>query len=391
MRLATLGVRNVVRSRFRSIMTVLGVAVAILAFVMLRTVLSAWTMASEFAAKDRVVTRHKVSFIMALPGKYLDEVQQIEGVQSAAAANWFGGKDPKHPNEFFGSMAVEPASFLNVYDEIVVAPDQREQWESTRTGALVGDALAKKMGWKVGDKVTLQGTIFTGDWQFQISGVYTTSRKSMDRMSFFFHYDYLNEWIKQNMPTGADSVGWVTSRIDRGHQPAEMAKRIDAHFEERDVQTMSQDERAFQTSFLGMISAILKALDVVSVVIMIIMMLILGNTIAMGVRERTHEYGVLRAIGFLPRHLMIFVFGEAAAIGILGGIVGLAISYPVVEGGMGRFLEENMGSFFPYFRIAPETAVASLALALVLGLLAAALPAYQASKLDVVGALRSVG
>lgn len=391
MRLSTLGVRNVLRSRFRSIMTILGVAVAILAFVLLRTVLSAWTMAAEFAAKDRVVTRHKVSFIMSMPGKYLEEVRQIEGVKTAAASNWFGGKDPKHPNEFFGSMAVEPVSFLNVYDEIVVAPEQRENWITNRTGALVGDSIAKKMGWKVGDKVTLQGTIFTGDWQFEVSGIYTTSRRSMDRTSFFFHYDYLNEWMKTRMPTGADTIGWVTTRIERGQSPAEMAKRIDQHFDERDVQTMSQDERAFQTSFLGMISAVLKALDVVSVVIMLIMMLILGNTIAMGVRERTHEYGVLRAIGFLPKHLMIFVFGEAAAISLLGGLVGLAISYPLVEQGMGRFLEENMGAFFPYFRIAPETAGVALILALVLGLLAAALPAYQASKLDVVGSLRSVG
>lgn len=391
MRLSTLGVRNVTRSRFRSIMTTLGVAVAILAFVMLRTVLSAWTMAAEFAAKDRVVTRHKVSFIMPLPGKYLDEVRQIDGVKSAAATNWFGGKDPKHPNEFFGSLAVEPRAFLDVYDEVEVPAEQRENWFQNRTGAVVGDSIAKKMGWKVGDRVTLQGTIFSGDWQFQISGIYTVSRKSMDRTSFFFHYDYLNEWMKKNMPLDADSIGWVTTRIEGGRNAAQMAKVIDQRFDEYDVQTMSQDERAFQTSFLGMISAVLKALDVVSVVILLIMMLILGNTIAMGVRERTHEYGVLRAIGFLPKHLMLFVFGEAAAIGALGGVLGLLISYPIVEGGMGRFLEENMGAFFPYFQISTATSVLALVLSMVLGLLAAALPAYQASKLDVVGSLRSLG
>lgn len=391
MRLVTLGVRNVMRSRFRTVMTVLGVAVAILAFVMLRTVLSAWTMASEFAAKDRVVTRHKVSFIMPLPGKYLSDVEQIAGVKEAAASSWFGGKDPKHPDEFFGSMAVNPKAFLNVYDEVVLDAAEKEAWFTNRTGAVVGDSIAKKMGWKIGDRVTLQGTIFTGDWPFEISGIYTTSRRSMDRTSFFFHYDYLNEWKKKNMPTDTDSVGWITSRIEKGQSPASMAKDIDRHFDDRDVQTMSQDERAFATSFLGMISAILKALDIVSVVIMLIMMLILGNTIAMGVRERTHEYGVLRAIGFLPKHLMIFVLGEAAMIGLLGGLVGLGLAYPLVEQGMGRFLEENMGSFFPYFRIPPETWLTSLGLSVLLGLLAAAFPAYQAAKLDVVGSLRSVG
>ena len=155
MRLATLGIRNVMRSRFRTFMTVFGVAVAILAFVMLRTVLFAWTMASEYAAKDRVVTRHKVSFIMPMPGKYLSDVKNIEGVKVAASSNWFGGKDPKHPNEFFGSMTVNPRDFLNVYDEVVISPEAQEAWFTNRTGAIVGDVIAKKMGWKVGDRVTL--------------------------------------------------------------------------------------------------------------------------------------------------------------------------------------------------------------------------------------------
>ncbi len=391
MRMSTLGIRNVTRSRFRTVMTVLGVAVAIIAFVMLRTILSAWTQAADFAAKDRVVTRHKVSFIMSLPGKYLTEVEQIPGVKQAAAASWFGAKDPNHQNEFFSSFAVDPAAYLAVYDEMLVPEAQKTEWLSNRTGALVGDSLAKKFGWKVGDKVTLKGTIYPGDWEFRIDGIYTATRRSVDRTSFLFHYDYLNEWLRKTRPQGADSRGWITTRIDRSQGAAQMAKRIDQHFDDRDVQTMSQDERAFNTSFLGMISAILKALDIVSVVIMLIMMLILGNTIAMGVRERTHEYGVLRAIGFLPKHLMTFVLGEAATIGFLGGALGLGLAYPLVEKGMGRFLEENMGAFFPFFRIPPETWVTAMILAVVLGLVAAVVPAYQAAKLNVIDALRNVG
>jgi putative ABC transport system permease protein len=132
-------------------------------------------------------------------------------------------------------------------------------------------------------------------------------------------------------------------------------------------------------------------MDIVSIVILLIMMLILGNTVAMGVRERTNEYGVLRAIGFLPRHLVQFVLGEAATIGALGGIVGLLISYPIVEKGVGRFLEENMRGFFPYFRIDPSTAVQAVLFAILLGLIAAAIPAYNASKLNVIDSLRRVG
>jgi putative ABC transport system permease protein len=389
-RLSSIGVRNVLRNRARTILTILGVSIAIVTFVMLRTVLSAWTAAADFASPDRIVTRHKVSFIMQMPGKYVTEITQNDAIQSTSAANWFGGKEPNRPDEFFGSMAVDK-QFLEVYDEVGLEPGEKEAWLEDRTGALVGLALAKKFGWKVGDRVTLRGTIYPGDWPFTIRGIYKAKRRSIDQASLFFHYDYLNEWVKQNRPVNADQIGWIASRIQPGKRPADVAKALDAQFEERDVQTLSQDEHSFNTSFLGMISAVLKALDVVSVVILLIMMLILGNTIAMGVRERTHEYGVLRAIGFLPKHIALFVLGEAATVSFIGGAVGLLVAYPFVQEGMGRFLEENMGQLFPFVRINPAVAGTALVLAVALGLLAAALPAYRASKLEVVTSLRKVG
>lgn len=391
MRLVSIGVRSVLRNRFRTVLTALGVAVAILAFVLLRTVLSSWMAASEHAAKDRVITRHKVSFIMPLPGKYVTELSQRPGIKQVAAMSWFGAKDPKHEQEFFGSMAVEPEPFLEVYDEIVIDPQAREAWKSNRQGAIIGDAIAKSLGWKVGDKLTLEGTIYPGDWEFEVVGIYTAKRQSVDRATLYFHYAYLNEWARTNMPTAVDVVGWIGARIDKGLQPATVAKEIDAYFEERDVQTLSQDEHSFNTSWLGMMSAILTALDFVSIVILAIMMLILGNTIAMGVRERTQEYGVLRAIGFLPKHLVLFVLGEAATVGLLGGVLGLALAYPLIEQGLGRFLEENMGGFFPFFRIDPTTSLAAIGLSVGLGLVSAIVPAYQVSKLEVVASLRKVG
>jgi putative ABC transport system permease protein len=391
MNLASIGVRSVLRNRFRTVLTTFGVAVAIIAFIMLRTVLSSWMAASEFAAKDRIVTRHKVSFIMPLPGKYLTEAAQRPGIKRAAPMSWFGGKDPKHEQEFFGTIAVEPDSFLEVYDEILITPEVRDAWKADRQGAIVGDAIAKKLGWKAGDRVTLEGSIYPGEWQFTIAGIYTATRQSVDRATLYFHYNYLNEWLRTNNPTGADQVGWIGSRIEKGLQPAAVAKELDAYFEERDVQTLSQDEHSFNSSFLGMLSAILKALDIVSIVILAIMMLILGNTIAMGVRERTQEYGVLRAIGFLPKHLVVFVLGEAATVGLLGGGLGLALAYPLVERLMGRWLEENMGGFFPFFRIDTETSIAAISLSVALGLISGIVPAYQVSKLEVVASLRKVG
>jgi putative ABC transport system permease protein len=388
MTLTTLAVKNVLRNRFRAVMTVVGVAVAILSFMLLRTVVSAWTVASEFAAKDRVVTRHKITFVMTLPKRYVQQVKDTPGVRLVNYANWFGGKDPKHDKEFFATIAVDAPTVFDVYDEMGVEPDQKEKWLHDRQGAIVGEVLAKKMGWKVGERVTLTSPIYGGDWEFTIDGTYKALRKSIDNSQFMFHWDYLNERVR---PQAKDQVGWIVARLDDPSKTADIAKAIDKGFEDREIQTLSQDERSFQTSFLAMFSAILSAIDIVSVAIMVIMMLILGNTIAMAVRERTSEYGVLRAVGFLPRHIAFFVLGESAVIGVVGGLLGVALSYPIVEKGLGRFIEENMGTFFPYFRIDGPMIVAALLLASVLGLAAAAIPAYRASKVSVVDALRKVG
>ncbi|HTM45091.1 MAG TPA: FtsX-like permease family protein [Polyangiaceae bacterium] len=388
MKIAALAYRNVLRNRFRTVLTTLGVAVAILAFVMLRTVVSSWTAAIDYASKDRIVTRHKISFIMSLPRKYVQEISDMPEIKDAALAVWFGAKDPKHEHEFFSTIAVEPEPFLKVYDEIVAPQDQKENWFQNRRGALVGDVLAKKLGWKVGDRVTLRGTIYPGDWEFEISGIYTATRKSVDRSSFWFHYDYMNDAVPLRLK---DRVGWVVSRVKDPSRATEVSLAVDRHFDERELQTLSMNELAFQQSFLGMMSTILKAIDIVSAVILLIMVLILGNTIAMGVRERTQEYGVLRAIGFVPKHLVMFIVGEAIATGLLGGVVGLALAIPFVNLGIGRFLEENMGAWFPFFRVPMTTAAAALVLAGLLGVAAAVVPAYRASRLNVIDALRRVG
>jgi putative ABC transport system permease protein len=387
---AGIAVKNVGRNLFRAVLTMVGVAVAMLAFVLLRTVLSAWTAGAEQSAQDRVATRHKVTFVMWLPKRYFEDIRTVPGVKEATHMNWFGGRLAGKEDTFFANMATDPETFFKVYDEIAVPAPQKQAWIEDRKGALVGAQLARQLGWKVGDKVTLVGTIYPGNWEFTIDGIYSTMRKSIDQSSFFFHWKYLNE-SRSTAAQSRDQIGWVVSKVESAGAAARVAKDIDQLFDSRDIQTLSMSERAMNMSFLGMLSTLLKAVNLVSLVILLIMMLILGNTIAMSVRERTREYGVLRAIGFLPRHIALLVLGEAATLGLVGAVLGIGIAHPLINQGVGHFMEDNFSGLFPYFRLAESDALIALGVAVLGAAVAAGLPAYQAGKHDVVDALRGVG
>jgi putative ABC transport system permease protein len=388
MTLLQVAAKNALRNKFRTSMTVLGGAVAVLAFVLLRTVLFAWNKGVDFAAKDRLATRHKVSIVIPLPKHYIDDVRNnVPGIKAATYLNWAGAKWPKDPNQFFANLAAADNVF-DIYPEMTIAPDARERWQNDKQGAIVGSALAHKLGLHVGDKVVLAGTIYPGDWQYTIDGIYAVPPQSaIDQSTFFFHWSYLNDLANERQK---DKIGWIVTRVDDPTKSAQVSAAIDKLFDDQDNQTTTMSERAMNQGFLGGASAILSALDIVSVIILVIMMLILGNTIAMGVRERTTEYGVLRALGFRPGHIRLFVLGEGFTVALLAAAVGLLLSYPIVELGMGRWIEENMGSFFPAFRINPMTAALALVLTVMLGTIASLIPAIQAARLQVTDALRRI-
>jgi putative ABC transport system permease protein len=387
MTLAGLAVRNLSRNKFRVLLTGFAVSIAIIAFLMLRTVISSWESGGEYAAKDRVVTRHKVTFVMELPKRYVQTVRDAPHVKQVTWANWFGAKDPKMEHEFFATLAVDPATYFDVYDEAKVAPDVLELWKHDRQGAIVGDLLAKKHGWKVGDKIVLQSGIYPGDWQLNVDGIYEATAKSIDRSTLFFHWDYVNDSLPAERQ---NNVGWIVSRVDDPAHVADIGAGFDKKFEDGDTPTLSMDEGSFNRSFMAMFSAVFQAMNWISLVILVIMTLILGNTIAMGVRERTNEYGVLRAIGFRPGHVALWVVVESLATGLLGGALGVALAWPFINFGIGRFIEENLSNLFPYFRLDPRNAVLAIVASAMLGAVASALPAWRAAKLQIVDAVRRV-
>ena len=386
MTLWSVAARNTLRNKFRTFMTVAGGAVAVIAFLLLRTVLHAWNVGAEYAAKDRLATRDKVSFVIALPKHYIDQVSAVPGVKAATYMNWFGAKLAAHPDDFFANMAVAD-NVLDVYSEIKVAPEDLVRWKGDKTGAIVGDVLAAKYGWKLGDTVVLQGTIFPGDWKFTVDGIYKVPAQSpVPRTNFWFHWSYMNDALSA---ARKDQIGWIVSTVNDVSQSAAVSARIDKLFDDSDTQTTTMSEQTLNNSFLAGFSAILQALDLVSIIILLIMMLILGNTIAMGVRERTTEYGVLRAVGFQPAHIRSFIVGEALTLSLFSALLGLLLALPLVSG-MGAWLEENMGQFFPVFRITPVAAATAVLLTLGLGALASLLPAVRAGQMQVTDALRRI-
>lgn len=388
MNLATYAGKNLFRRRGRTVMTVAGVMVAILIFTLIRTVVFAFNAGAESAAKDRLATRHKVSITMQLPRTYIDTVRATPGVKAATWANWFGAKDPKKRTEFFAGFAADHNTWFDVMDEMGIEPAALDEWKKTPNGAILGDVLAKTLQVKVGDRIVITSDIYPGDWEFKVVGIYKALRKTVDRNSFIFRWDYLNNDPRAEF--SRDQIGWVMSRIDDPTKSAAISQQIDKTFDERDDQTVTMSERAFQLSFLGGFAALLFAFKVVSIIIMLIMALILANTIAMSVRERTHEYGVLRALGFRPGHVLGFIVGESALVALVGGLLGAGFSWLLVNKMLGPWVEDNMGGFFPYFTAPGSVLLAGLAIAVGLGTLAGLVPGLLASRLKVTDALRRI-
>jgi putative ABC transport system permease protein len=374
------------RRRGRTILTIIAVVVTVLIFSLIRTAVTAWNAGVDEAATDRVATRHKISITMQLPKHYVDDLKNTPGVTATTWANWFGSKDPKERIPFFAGFAADQNTWFDVMTEMSVTPQELADWKTTPNGAIIGDLLAKTFEVKVGDRLIITSDIYPGDWEFKIVGIYKPLKRTVDRNSFIFRWDYL-----QNDPRAAfskDQIGWMMSRINDSSRSAEISRAIDAKFDEKDDQTVTMSERAFALSFLGAFSAILSAFDIVSIAILLIMTLILANTIAMSVRERTHEYGVLRAIGFPPSHILGFVIGESVLVSLLGGLIGVLLVFLLINKGLGPALEENMAGFFPYFRAPSSVMLIALGASVVLGALAGAIPAVLASRLKVTDALR---
>ena len=383
MKFINLVLKSARRSRRRTALTVLSVAIAVFLFSSLRAVLDGFNAATEASSSTRVITIRSTSMIFNMPTSHADAIRQVPGVQDLTWANWFGGvyKDPKN---FFANIAIEPESYLRMYPEIIVSPEEKKAFLEDRTGCLVGPGLMKRFDWHVGDKIVLKPGIpyyGTQDYPFTIRGVYTSGSSAVDEQTMWFHWKYVDE-------RGAvhGQVGWIVSQLASPDLAPRVSQAIDEKFANSPNETKTDTERQFQASFASMLGNLNLLLGSVAVAVVITTLFVAGNTMAMSVRERTTEIAVMRTLGFQSATIFMLVVGEGIAVSIAGGALGAVVARLIING---EFLAAA-GGFIPAFGVNNWNAVAGVGLGAVIGLLAALIPATMASRLKIVDALRRV-
>ncbi|MBI1912812.1 MAG: FtsX-like permease family protein [Deltaproteobacteria bacterium] len=377
--------RNALRHRLRTYLTILGLTIAILAFGLLRTIVDAWYAGVEASSANRLITRNSISLIYPLPLSYLDKIKQVEGVEQVSFGNWFGGVYISEKN-FFANFAIDSKTYLDIVPEFVVKPDQKQDFLKDRKAAVAGVKLAERFGWKIGDQITLKGTIFPGNWDFVLKAIYKGRDRTTDETQFFFHWDYLNETVKQVEPLRADEVGFYIIKIKDPNMAAEVSERVDAQFRNSLAETLTETEKAFQMSFVTMTEAIMTAIQLVSFVIIIIIMAVMANTMAMSVRERMGEYAIFKTMGFGWLHIAILIFGESIVITALGCIAGIALTFPAAQ-----MFSSQLGAYFPIFNVKTQTIYLDILAAFIVAVISAVIPTYRAMSVSIVDALRRIG
>ena len=376
--------RNALRHRLRTGLTVTGLLVAVLAYGLLQTVVGAWYAGAAASSNARLVTRNAISLVFALPLSYENRIRGVEGVTTVARSNWFGGIY-QEPKNFFPQFAVSD-SYFKLYPEFIIPEAERVAFQRDRKGALIGRQLADRYGFKIGDALPLRGTIFPGTWEFVIRGIFDGVDDTKVTNIMYFHWEYLNETVRKISPSRADQVGVYVIGIDNPDNAATVSLAVDAVFRNSLAETLTETEQAFQLGFVAMSNQIIAAIRIVSYVVILIIMAVMANTMAMSARERTSEYATLKALGFGPGFVASLIFGESLAICVLGGGLGIALTPPLAEG-----FKAFAGGIFPIFTVSGETTLLQAACALTVGVLAAIVPAVRAARVRVVDGLRAVG
>ena len=381
MKFLSLVIANLKRKKLRTVLTVLSAFIAFLLFGLLCALKEGLMGGVNIADADRLIVRHKVTLIQPLPESYEARIGRIPGVDAVAVQSWFGGiyQDPKN---FFATIPVKPETFLDVYREFKVPEDQKQEWLRTRNGALVGPATMKRFGWKIGDTVPLTSPIWgqpkdQSAWEFKIVGSYEATKKGADTSTFYFRHDYFDEGKVERKGL----IGWATVRVKNPDQAAAIAKAIDTEFENSPYETKAEPEGAFAASFAQQVGDIGTIVAGVVSAVFFTILLVAANTMSQAVRERTEEIGVLKAMGFTNGLVLVLVLMESCFIAMLGGLVGLGLAWMIAS-------SDPIPTIIPTLNLPTRDVITGALIAVALGLIAGAVPAIQAMRLQIATALR---
>lgn len=383
MRFLGLVFANLKRKKLRSVLTALSIMVAFILFGFLAAVRVAFNQGVDVAGLDRLVVRHKVSIIQLLPESYGPRMAKVDGVDLVSHATWFGGIYQK-PSNFFAQMPVEPEVFLEMFPEYLLDDAEKDAWLATRTGAIVGQVTADRFGFKVGDRIPIQATIWTkkdgsSAWEFDLVGIYEGAEKGTDTSQFFFRYDYFQE----SRSSGDGLVGWYYVRIADPDRAAEIAAAIDTEFANSPAETKAEPEGAFVQGFAKQVGSIATIIMAILAAVFFTILLVAGNTMAQAVRERIGELAVLKAIGFTNGGVLALVLAESCLLASIGGFVGIGLAWLMIT-----VKGDPTGGAFPVFYFPLKDIALGVGLVMLVGVAAGILPSLHAGRLRIADAIR---
>jgi putative ABC transport system permease protein len=375
--------KNLFSKKLRAILMIVSILVAFAIFGVLVAFERAFNAGEEVSDDNRLVVVNKINFTQPLPIAYFNRIRAVEGVKQVAHLNWFGGyyQDPKN---FMVVLAVEPQTYMEVYGgDLVISPEAKAAFLRERTSALVGEAMAAKWGWKVGDRVPIASNIFSQksgarSWDFNIVGIVKPRKPQVDTNFMAFQYTYFDE----TRSFGKDMIGWMVLQTDSPSINDRVSKTIDEMFANSMYETSTDTEKAFNKAFLAQLGNIALIVTLVVGAAFVTILMIVGNTMALSIRERTRQIGVLKTLGFSDGRVLRLVLGEAVLLALLGGLPGLGLAYLVTQ-----LVKESPSNFVPRIGITPGIVITAIVLMLALGLITGLIPALNAMRLRIATAL----
>ena len=376
--------KNLFRRKLRAALMIVSILIAFMIFGVLAGFYRAFTAGEDRAAADRLITVNKINFTQPMPIAYFNRVRAVDGVRQVTHANWFGGyyQDPKN---FLMTLAIEPATYFDMYrSELDIPPEQLQAFISDRSSAVIGESMARKWGWKVGDRVPVASNIFTQrsngshTWDFTIAGIVKGKAEQVSTDFLLFQYAYFDE----TRSFGKDTIGWLILQTNTPENNDRVAKTIDAMFANSIAETSTDTEKAFGKAFAAQFGNIALIVFLVVGAAFVTILMIVGNTMALSIRERTREIGVLKTLGFSGPRILRMVLGESVLLALLGGLPGLAIAALITIA-----LRASLANIAPAFAVSPVIALEGIALMIALGLFTGVIPALNAMRLKIATAL----